>query len=73
MDDRQIETIEVNSPTGSHDRDEWVEKHVLQFQYIFKKWQKPIGIDEQAYREHLEKELAAYWQDPLLKSLIETI
>jgi hypothetical protein len=32
-----------------------------------------IGIDGQAYQKHLEKELTAYWDDPLLKTLIESI
>ena len=73
MDVYQIDTIEVNSPTDRQIREEWIEEHVRHFQQIFKQWQQPIGIDEQAYRKHLEKELADCWEDPLLKTLIETI
>lgn len=73
MDVYQIDTIEVNSPTDRQIREEWIEKHVRHFQQIFKQWQQPLGIDEQVYRKHLEKELADCWEDPLLKTLIETI
>ena len=73
MDVHKINTIEVDAPVNSDGRDEWVKTHVRQLQQIFKQWQHPIGIDSQGYRKHLEKELAIYWKDPLLKSLIETI
>jgi hypothetical protein len=72
MDAHKIKTTKVDEPV-SNERDEWVNMHVHQLQQLFKQWQQPIGIDSQPYRRHLEKELAGYWKDPLLKSLVETI
>ena len=73
MDVHKNNTMEVDAPASSESRDQWVEKHAHQIQQLFHQWQQPMGIDDQAYREHLEKELAAYWHDPLLKTLIENI
>ena len=73
MDVHENITLEVDAPDSSESREEWVEKHIRQLQQIYKQWQGPIGIDGQAYRKHLEKELAGCWGDPLLRSLIETI
>ena len=73
MDVHTINTNGADAPASSDGRDEWVKMHVHQLQQLFKQWQQPIGIDSQPYRRHLEKELAGYWKDPLLKSLVETI
>ena len=73
MDVQNNNTIRVDAPDNSQSRDEWVEKHVRQLQQIYKQWQHPIGIDGQEYQKHLEHELALYWDDPLLKTLIESI
>ena len=73
MDVHEIKTIEVNAPANGESKDEWVEKHVRQLQQLFHQWQQPIGIDGQEYQKHLEKELTVYWDDPLLKTFIESI
>ena len=73
MDVQENITLEVDALAGSESKDQWIKEYAHQIQQLFHQWQQPIGIDDQAYREHLEKELAAYWRDPLLKSLIETI
>ena len=73
MDVHTINTNGVDAPASGDGRDEWVKTHVRQLQQIYKQWQQPIGIDSQAYRKHLEKELAGCWGNPLLRSLIETI
>ena len=73
MDVHNNNTIEVDAPVSSKSRDQWAEQHARQLQQAFHQWQGPIGIDGQAYRKHLEKELTAYWDDPLLKTLIESI
>ena len=73
MDVNKINTIEADAPANGESRDEWVERHICQLQQLFQQWQQPMGIDCQGYRKHLEKELADYWKDPLLRSLIETI
>jgi hypothetical protein len=63
----------IDSPACEESMDQWIEKYVDEMQKLFHQWQKPVGIDSRAYRQHLEKELANYWQDPLLKTLIESI
>ena len=73
MDVHENITLEVDAPTNSKSREQWVEQHARQVQQLFQQWQHPIGIDGQEYRKHLEKELAVYWEDPLLKTLIESI
>lgn len=73
MDVQENITIEVDAPVSSKSRDQWAEQHARKLQQAFHQWQYPIGIDGQAYQKHLEKELALYWDDPLLKTLIESI
>jgi hypothetical protein len=73
MDVHNNNTIEVDAPTNSMSREQWIEQHARQVQQLFQQWQHPIGIDDQEYLKHLEKELADYWEDPLLKTLIESI
>ena len=73
MDVQNDNPIEVDASIQSKRRDQWIEQHARQVQQLFQQWQHPIGIDGQAYQKHLEKELTAYWDDPLLKTLIESI
>ena len=73
MDVHNINTIEVDAPARGECKEEWVEEHVRQLQQLFHQWQQPIGIDSHEYRKHLAEGLADYWEDPLLKSLIESI
>ncbi|MHC5184270.1 MAG: hypothetical protein ACYSPI_08355 [Planctomycetota bacterium] len=73
MDVQDDSTIEVDASIQRKRRDQWIEQHARQVQQLFQQWQHPIGIDGQAYQKHLEKELTAYWDDPLLKTLIESI
>ena len=73
MDVDSNNTVEVDAPAGSGNRDQWVEEHARHLQQRYEQWQQPIGIDSQAYLKHLEKELADCWEDPLLKNLIESI
>jgi hypothetical protein len=73
MDDDSNNLVEVDASETGENKDEWVEKHARHLQQAFHQWQHPIGIDDQEYQKHLEKELAGYWDDPLLKTLIESI
>ncbi|MFZ9024392.1 MAG: hypothetical protein ACO21J_09560 [Anaerohalosphaeraceae bacterium] len=73
MDVQNDNPIEVDASIQRKRRDQWIEQHARQVQQLFQQWQHPIGIDGQAYQKHLEKELTAYWDDPLLKTLIESI
>ncbi|MHC4546241.1 MAG: hypothetical protein ACYSYL_17290 [Planctomycetota bacterium] len=42
-------------------------------QHLFEQWQKPLCIDGEEYRKYLTEELLGYCDEPLLKSLIESI
>ena len=59
---------------SSHkEKEEWAEKHARLFQRRFEQWQKPFGIDSEEYLRHLRKDLIDFYEDPLKKSLIESI
>ncbi len=71
----QIQSVGVFAPSGSDaEKQKWVEEHARQLQHVFEQWQKPLGIDGEEYRKYLTEELVHYYCDePLLKSLIESI
>ncbi len=50
----------------------WAERHARRIECRFEQWQKPLGIDDE-YLKYLTKELVDCCDDPLLKSLIESI
>ena len=66
MDVQKNITIKADAPNSIESRIQWAQQG-------FEKWQHAIGIDGRVYQKHLEKELAACWDDPLLKTLIESI
>ena len=51
----------------------WAEERARRLQHLFEQWQKPLGIDGKEYRKYLTEELLGYCDEPLLKSLIESI
>ncbi|MHC4646459.1 MAG: hypothetical protein ACYTBJ_13240 [Planctomycetota bacterium] len=55
------------------DKQRWAEEYALRMVRLFEQWQKPLGIDSEEYLRHLKKELLAYCDKPLCKSLIESI
>ena len=59
--------------TDEGERRKWAEEHALRFGRFFEQWQKPLGISGDEYREYLTKELTDCSDDPLRKSLIESI
>ena len=73
MDHDRKNTVEVDVTARVESKNKWVKKHAQNLQQIYKQWQQPLGIDSQDYLTHLEQELAEYWEDPLLKSLMESI
>ena len=74
MDVHHIQSVEICSPTGSaEEKQRWVEEHARGLQHLFEQWQKPLGIDGEKYRKHLTEELINCCDEPLLKSLIESI
>ena len=55
------------------EKQRWAEEHARRLQHLFEQWQKPLGIDDEEYRKYLTEELVHYCDEPLLKSLIESI
>jgi hypothetical protein len=55
------------------EKEEWAERHARRIQQRFEQWQKPLGIDGQEYLKYLTKDLAKCCDEPLRKSLIESI
>jgi len=51
----------------------WAKQYSRCLQGRFNRWQKLSGIDGDEYRRYLAKDLCVYYDDPLLKSLIESI
>ncbi len=71
---RHIQSVEVYSPVLSkEEREKWAKEHAHRMQQLFKQWQKPLGIDDEEYSKYLEKDLLDCCNDPLLKSLIDSI
>jgi len=74
MEVHHIQSMEVYSQAGSEEeRQKWAEEHARCLQHLFEQWQKPLNIDGKEYRKHLMEELVNYCDEPLLKSLIESI
>ena len=74
MDVYRIQSVEVSAQTASEqDKEKWVEEHAHRLQHLFEQWQKPLGINGEEYCKHLTEELPNHCDDPLLKSLIESI
>ena len=72
MEVNEIKSIEM-SVNSEQNKQEWAEEHACRLQLLFEQWQKPLGIDGKEYRNYLRQELCSYCDEPLLKSLIESI
>lgn len=72
MEVNQIQSVEITVPAAC-EKEKWVEEHARRLQYLFEQWQKPLCIDGEEYRKYLTEELPGYCDNPLLKSLIESI
>lgn len=74
MERDQIQALEVTASWSSEkEKQRWVEEHARRLQHLFEQWQKPLGIDGEKYYKHLVKDLADHCNEPLMKSLIESI
>ena len=58
---------------NEQEKQKWVEEHSYRLQQLFEQWQKSVSIDGEEYRKYLSEELIDYCDNPLLKSLIESI
>lgn len=59
--------------SSENKKQEWAQLHAFRIEQRFEQWQKPLGIDTQEYRKYLTKKLIDICDDPLQKSLIESI
>jgi hypothetical protein len=59
--------------SSEKEKEEWADKHARRIQQRFEQWQKPFGIDSGEYFRYLRKELLDSCENPLKKSLIESI
>ena len=74
MEVYHIKSVEINAPAVSEEeKQKWVEEYAGRMQHLFEKWQKPLGINCEEYRKHLIEELVNSCDEPLLKSLVESI
>jgi len=51
----------------------WAEEHARKMESRFQEWQQPLGISGDDYLRYLTEELAERYDDPLWKSLIESM
>jgi len=54
-------------------KEKWVEEHARRMQKRFEQWQKPLGISGDEYCDFLREQLTETAEDPLIRSLIETV
>ena len=66
-------TLEGKGMSSQEEKEEWAEKHARLMQRRFEQWQKPLGIDSEEYLRYLRKDLVDFCEDPLRKSLFESI
>jgi hypothetical protein len=66
-------TSEGKGMSSQIEKEEWADKHARCIQRRFERWQKPLGIDSREYLRYLRKDLVDLCEDPLKKSLIESI
>ena len=75
MQASQFQRVEERATKASEEeKQKWAEEHAHSLQQLFEQWQKPLCINGEEYRKHLREDLFNHCcDDPLLKSLIESI
>lgn len=74
MDVDHVQSVNISvQGVSEQEKEKWVEEHARRLQRLFEQWQKPLGIKGEQYRNHLKEELPNLCDDPLLRSLIESI
>ena len=59
--------------SSEQDKQAWAEFHARQFSQLFRQWQGQYAIDNKDYERSLRCELMDSHDDPIRKSLIESI
>ena len=74
MEANRIRSVEISVRVAcEEERQKWAEEHARRLQHLFEQWQKPLCIDGEEYRKYLTEDLLDCCDEPLLKSLIESI
>jgi hypothetical protein len=74
MDVDNIQSTEsCHRSATAQEINEWAEEHARRLQGLFEQWQKPLGISGQEYRRYAKDALSDCYEDPIMRSLIESI
>ncbi|MHC4363193.1 MAG: hypothetical protein ACYSTZ_10220 [Planctomycetota bacterium] len=69
-----IQSVELRERSPNEkEKQTWAEEHARRLQRQFEQWQKPLGIDGREYQRFLSEELYDCYNEPLRKSLVESI
>jgi len=55
------------------EKQRWAEEHARRIELKFEQWQEPLDIDGTEYVRYLADDLLECFDEPLMKSLIESI
>ena len=74
MEVSRTEFVDLPGNTADDkEKQKWAEEHARRLQQRFEQWQKPFGIDGADYHRYLIEQLCDFYNEPLRKSLIESI
>ncbi|MHC4132628.1 MAG: hypothetical protein ACYSSP_06785 [Planctomycetota bacterium] len=74
MEVNYIKSFQSSSGADNkQEKQKWVEDNARRLQHLFEQWQKPLGINGNQYQKYLKDELHNYCDEPLLRSLIDSI
>ncbi|MHC4265740.1 MAG: hypothetical protein ACYSUK_07395 [Planctomycetota bacterium] len=74
MEVNHIKSFQSRAGAGNkQEKQKWVEENARRLQHLFEQWQTPLGINGGQYQKYLTDELNDYCDDPLLRSLIDSI
>jgi hypothetical protein len=74
MEISHIQSVEPRGRAANEEeKQRWAEEHARRLQRRFEQWQKPLGIDGEEYHRFLAEQLRDSYNEPLRKSLIESI
>ncbi len=57
----------------NNEKQRWAEEHARRIELKFEQWQEPLDIDGAEYVRYLADDLLKCFDEPLMKSLIESI
>jgi hypothetical protein len=58
-------------PGPTDRKEQWVQRHADQILRLWRRWQTPLGVAPD-YARQLEKDLAEFYEQPLIRTFIES-